>query len=194
VSEAAKKATATPAGAEQDQVIHEYDGIEEYDNNLPLWWLVTFVGTVVFSLGYWIYYESYQSADHPRAEYEKAAAAAKAEQKAAGPVSADALVALSKDPSAVAAGKTTFTTTCAACHNPNGGGNIGPNLTDKFWLHGGKPDQIYNTVTNGVPDKQMPPWGPALGGEKIQQVTAYILTIKNTNVEGGKAPQGDPEE
>jgi cytochrome c oxidase cbb3-type subunit 3 len=185
---------AAPTGSQEDQVIHEYDGIEEYDNNLPLWWLATFVGTVVFAVGYWFAYESYHSFDHPRDEYEKVAAAAKAAQKAAGPVSADALVAMSKDTKAVEAGKVTFTTMCAACHKPDGSGNIGPNLTDANWLHGGKPDQIYKTVSEGVPEKQMPPWGPALGGEKVQQVVAFVLTIKNTNVAGGKAPQGDPEQ
>lgn len=192
MSEDTKKA-ASGSQHEQDQVIHEYDGIEEYDNDLPLWWLVTFIGTAVFAVGYWVVYESYHSFDHPRDEYAKVAAAAKEQKKAAGPVSAAALLAMSKDAKAVEAGKQTFTTTCAACHKADGGGAIGPNLTDSAWIHGGKPDEIYETVSEGMPDKQMPPWGPVLGAEKVQQVVAYVLTIKNTNVAGGKAPQGEPE-
>jgi mono/diheme cytochrome c family protein len=80
---------------------------------------------------------------------------------------------------------------CVACHTANGGGNIGPNLTDNAWIHGGRATQIYRVVLEGVPAKGMVAWGPQLGDERVQSVVAYVLTLRNTNVPGGKAPQGD---
>jgi cytochrome c oxidase cbb3-type subunit 3 len=110
-----------------------------------------------------------------------------------GALPPEALVALSKTPATVDQGKQVFTSTCAACHRADGGGNIGPNLTDDFWLHGGKPQNIWSCVHEGVPSKGMPTWGPQLGDEKVAAVVAYVLTIKGTNVAGGKPPQGDKE-
>ena len=80
---------------------------------------------------------------------------------------------------------------CEACHTANGGGNIGTNLTDNAWIHGGRATQIYRVVLEGVPAKGMVAWGPQLGDERVQSVVAYVLTLRNTNVPGGKAPQGD---
>ena len=73
----------------------------------------------------------------------------------------------------------------------DGGGNIGPNLTDAYWIHGSKPIDIFHTVIDGVPAKGMPTWGPQLGDDRIESVVAYVLSIRDTNVPAGKAPQGD---
>ena len=97
----------------------------------------------------------------------------------------------SPDPAALAAGKESFTTLCAPCHAATGGGAIGPNLTDEYWLYGGAPMEIYKTVKVGVPAKGMPAWGPQIGEAKTQAVTAYVLSIRNSHAPGGKAPQGD---
>ena len=183
------------ADTEKEKIIHEYDGIHEADNDLPRWWLLTFFGTVIFAGGYYLHYSAFKSGLNPGDAYKeesKAAAAAEAERiKSMGTLTPEALVSLSKDQGTVTAGKETFTTTCAACHGPNGGGTIGPNLTDEFWIHGGKPDQIYKSVRDGWVDKGMPAWGQSLGEQKVRQVAAYVYTLKNTNVAGGKAPQGD---
>jgi cytochrome c oxidase cbb3-type subunit 3 len=88
-------------------------------------------------------------------------------------------------------GKQVFVSTCAACHRADGGGNIGPNLTDEFWIHGDKPQDIWSTVHNGIPAKGMPTWGPQIGEAKVASVVAYVLSIRNTNVPNGKAPQGE---
>lgn len=181
---------------EKDVVVHEYDGIEEYDNQLPRWWLGTLYGTMAFAVVYWLGYQTFRALDSPRAQYDKEVAAAKAAElermKASGPVTSELLIAMSKDPKTVEKGKEIFITQCAACHKPDGSGNIGPNLTDNYWLHGSKPEQIYETISKGVLTKGMPPWAPVLGDEKVQQATAFVLSIKNTNVPGGKAPQGEP--
>jgi cytochrome c oxidase cbb3-type subunit 3 len=186
-------ADVRPKEPEQDRVIHEYDGIQEYDNRLPNWWLYTLFGTIVFGFGYWAYYQQLAIGPSPSAEYEAEVAAEKAKLAAAPPVTPDLLAGLAKDPKIVESGKQTFQTTCAACHGPAGGGIIGPNLTDAYWLHGGAPDKIYATVRDGYPAKGMPPWGPALGEDKVRAAVAYVLTIRNTNVPGGKPPQGDEE-
>jgi len=85
------------------------------------------------------------------------------------------------------------TSTCAACHRADGGGVVGPNLTDDFWLHGSAPEKIFRTIATGVPDKGMPAWQPQLGALKTQAVAAYVLTLRGTHAAGGKAPQGERE-
>lgn len=184
-------------GEEQDVVVHEYDGIEEYDNQLPNWWLWTLFGAIAFGVVYWLGYQTFHVLDGPRAAYEKEVAVQRAAEiermKSAGPVTAELLTAMSRDQKTLDTGKAVFTANCVACHRADAGGNIGPNLTDKFWLHGGKPEQVYKTVTEGVPAKGMISWGPILGAEKVQAATAYVLSLKDTNVPGGKAPQGDPD-
>jgi cytochrome c oxidase cbb3-type subunit 3 len=177
------------------KVVHVYDGIEEQDNHLPNWWLYTLYGTCVFALGYWIYFQAYGTGLSPLQSYQREKLAAKRAEAAAlmamGDLDDAKLLEMSKNPAIVAQGAQVFATTCFACHLKNGGGQIGPNLTDEYWLHGGLPTQILTTVRNGVPDKGMLAWGSQIGEEKVRAVTAYVLTIVDTNVAGGKAPQGD---
>jgi cytochrome c oxidase cbb3-type subunit 3 len=174
------------------QVAHTSgDGIEEYDNHLPNWWLYTLFGAVVFAGGYWFYYHVFEKGPSATQAWREEVAAIDARTGNAKPVSAAELVDMSKDAASVAEGKQLFTTTCVACHGPAGGGIVGPNLTDEFWIHGGAPEQIYNTVKNGVPVKGMAAWGPQLGANRVKAVVSYVLTLRNTNVAGGKAPQGE---
>jgi cytochrome c oxidase cbb3-type subunit 3 len=146
-------------------------------------------------VGYWFHYHVGAFGDLPRAEYQaemdRAAAIEAAKIKAAGVMTPEALVTLAKDKGTVAQGKLVFVQTCAACHRPDGGGNVGPNLTDEFWIHGSGAEKIYQTITEGVPAKGMPAWGPQLGIDRVQAVTAYVLTLRGTNVANGKGPQGE---
>jgi cytochrome c oxidase cbb3-type subunit III len=179
----------------ENKVIHEVDGIEEYDNKLPNWWLYTLYGSIIFAAGYWFHYQTSGFGDLPHAEYQlemdKAAAIEAARIKAAGVMTPEALFALSKDKGTVEQGKAVFAATCVACHRVDGGGVVGPNLTDDFWLHGAAPDKVFKTISVGVPDKGMPAWGPQLGPDRTQAVTAYVISLRGTNVANGKAPQGD---
>lgn len=177
-----------------DQVIHEYDGIQEYDNQLPTWWLYTLYGAMVFAVGYWFTYHVFQGADLPMQAYRKEIAAAAEREGKSVVLTSPELVALSKDLTLVKDGEKLFSTTCAACHGPKAGGTIGPNLTDEFWIHGGAPTKIYGTIHDGVLAKGMPAWGAQLGNAQVQSVTAYVLTLRNTNVPGGKVPQGDRDD
>ena len=179
-----------------DRVIHEIDGIQEYDNKLPNWWLYSFYAAIVFSVGYWYWYESGQIGKSPADAYREEMDRALADQASSmnvGEATAESLTQLAKDPTATALGKQVFSSTCAACHRADGGGNVGPNLTDDYWLHGSTPEQIFRTIATGVPDKGMPAWQPQLGALKTQAVAAYVLGLKGTNVAGGKTPQGDRE-
>jgi cytochrome c oxidase cbb3-type subunit 3 len=186
-----------PHEPEENKVIHEVDGIQEYDNKLPNWWLYTLYGTILFGAGYWFHYQTSGFGDNPSAEYridmDKAAAVEAERIKAAGVMTPEALVALSKDKTTLDQGKAVFVATCVACHRADGGGVVGPNLTDDFWLHGAAPDKVLKTITAGIPDKGMPAWGPQLGADRTRAVTAYVISLRGTNVANGKAPQGDRE-
>ncbi len=177
---------------ESDAPVHVYDDdLVEEDNKLPLWWLYTLFGTIVFAACYW--YGEHKLGAWPSREtaHQEEMVAVRLEEAKKGNVSAETIVSLSRTPSSVAKGKEVFLSSCASCHRPDGGGNIGPNLTDDHWIHGKRGDQIYATVRKGIPAKGMPEWGPQLGDEKVLSVSAYVLTLAGTNVPGGKAPQGE---
>ena len=180
----------------ENTIIHEVDGIAEYDNKLPNWWLYTLYGSIAFAAVYWYIYQTAAFQPSPEEAYQEEldrAAAAMAMQIKVGEATPEALVALSKDPNALALGKSVFHATCAACHRTDGGGVVGPNLTDDFWLHGAAPERVFRTIASGVPDKGMPAWQAQLGALKTQAVAAYVLTLRGTNAAGGKAPQGERE-
>ncbi len=165
---------------------HEYDGIREYDNPLPRWWLITFYGTVAFAAVYVPYYH-FGPGLSPVQEYEAELAAAPKE-KTIG--SAD-LAQKVKDPAVIAAGKETFVKLCAACHRPDGGGLVGPNLTDDHWIHGGTAADQIKVVTEGVPEKGMISWKAQLSPEQIVQVVAYVGSLRGSNPPKPKAPEGE---
>lgn len=196
-AEAAPAASApATAVAERDQLLdHNYDGIQEYDNPLPGWWSGVFIACIVFAVFYAIYYH-FGPGNLMMEEY---AADQKAQQelaaKAAGPVlTDDALRALTEDSAAVAAGATVFQTRCIPCHGDKAQGVIGPNLTDEYWIHGGKPTEINHTIRVGVPAKGMISWEKMLSPTEIANVTAFVLTLKGTNPPGAKAPEGEKVE
>ncbi|MDP2341858.1 MAG: cbb3-type cytochrome c oxidase N-terminal domain-containing protein [Deltaproteobacteria bacterium] len=181
--------TTTPDVGE----VHVYDGIEEHDNRLPRWWLMTLWGAIVFAAGYWMFFQTFAIGVGPRAAFDSEMLARhqaeEALEHARGTVDDDDLVALSRDPAALERGRAVFTSTCQACHADRGQGLVGPNLTDSAWLHGNKPTQILAVVADGVVNQGMPAWKPALGADKVKDVAAFLLTLKGTNV-AGKAPQG----
>lgn len=173
-----------------------YDGIQEYDNDLPGWWVYLFYLTIIISAIYvvWVHYGPgllpREKLSKDMAVLEEVRAAAQARMEASRPAKVD-LVALSSDTAALASGKTIFIEKCAACHTETGGGLVGPNLTDAYWIHGGTVTDIKRIVENGVLEKGMLAWKGILKPEEIDDVTAFVWSIRNTNVEGGKAPEGE---
>jgi len=171
---------------------HEYDGIRELDNDLPPWWKYGFYITIVWAVGYFVYYQVMEIGNLQTAEYkqemldgEKQIAA----YKAANPNMVNAeTVELLTDIDALATGKELYNTNCVACHAGNGGGGIGPNLTDNNWIYNGDIKGVFNTVSEGA-ENGMIAWKDILNPEKIQAVSSYVLSMKLA--EGGKEPQGD---
>jgi cytochrome c oxidase cbb3-type subunit 3 len=181
---------------DKDQVLnHDYDGIQEYDNRLPNWWLTILFGSIVFAFAYWFYFQTFRVAPTPEARLQgemARAAEAQLARSAGQELTDDALILMSTIPERVAEGQTVFKQFCVVCHGEMGEGKVGPNLTDGFWLHGAKPLQIHGTVSNGVTEKGMAAWGNQLGPKRVEQVVSYVLTLKGKNVPG-KEPQGEPE-
>ncbi len=177
---------------EHDRLLeHDYDGIHEYDNPLPRWWVYIFAASIVFAVIYAINVGPIGIGKGRIADYEKDMAAFRARHPQGGSAFDAAMLAkLSKDPAALQAGKTVFTTNCAPCHRPDGGGLIGPNLTDKYWLHGGTLPEVYKTVNEGVPAKGMPTWGKVLKPEQVADAAVYVMSLQGTNPPNPKPPQG----
>lgn len=172
---------------EQGEIIHEYDGILEADNELPRWWLGIFFTMIAFAFGYWFVYESWEIAATPSAAYEQELARA-AEQRGAE-VDDGTLEQLAQSDTVVERGRAAYETNCVVCHGSRAEGNIGPNLTDASWLHGGAPSEVYRTVHDGYTPRGMPAWGAVLGASEVQALTAFLLTVRDTNVPG-RAPEG----
>ncbi|MCB0272036.1 MAG: c-type cytochrome [Bdellovibrionales bacterium] len=171
----------------------QYDGIQEYDNDLPKWWVGTFVITVVFSFCYWIYYHNFggQTQEQRFEEKYKQHLAMYEGSSTKEELTDESLFELVSSTNDVSEGQNIYAQNCVVCHAANGGGGIGPNLTDAYWIHGANPVSIFHTVENGVVEKGMLAWKGVLTSKQMQQVVAYVLTLKNTNVAGGKEAQGE---
>ncbi|MBS1809986.1 MAG: c-type cytochrome [Acidobacteria bacterium] len=173
-------------GQDKDTLLkgHDADGILEFDNDMPMWWLIGFIFTVVFAFGYII---QYHMADGPssKQEYEQEVAAFNKSKEPAGAQEQVAIAVLT-DSASLEAGKTIFngsTNTCFTCHRNDLGGMVGPNLTDEFWIHGGDLKAIMTSIKIGYPDKGMQPFGTnaRLSDRQVLQVASFILSMKGSN-------------
>ena len=170
---------------------HNYDGIHELDHPLPSWWLATFYISIVFAVLYSAYYltgigptliEELQISMEI-IDQKKPAEAADADESA--------ILASLHDPVRLKNGAVVFAGKCAACHGDKGQGVIGPNLTDKYWLHGGQPGEIAKVIGDGVLEKGMPPWKAILSPDELVDVSAFVKSLLGTNPPGGKEAQGE---
>jgi len=176
---------------ERDRILgheDEADGIQEYDNPLPDWWIGLFWATIIFGVGYAVHYHFI--ADRSP---EKALAAEIAAAEARWPSQSPAAAQLVLTDDAAERGETVFRTNCVPCHGANLTGGIGPSLVDDEWIHGGSPEAIHATIVNGVPAKGMLAWGPILSAEQINQVAAYVVA-QNARALGRAFPPGDDED
>ena len=189
---------STPLSEEEKILIkgHEYDGIHELDNRMPPWLSFLFVGTVVFGIGYVLYYHAFDFGDLQEAELQNELAMAEV-QKAAyiakkGAGINEENVALLDDPGKIKEGGVIYQEKCAACHAADGGGSVGPNLTDNYWLHGGDIRDVFKIVKYGVPEKGMISWEKQLPPMEMQKVASFILTeLHGSKPAAPKEPQGD---
>ncbi len=177
---------------ERDRVLgheDESDGIQEYDNPLPDWWLGLLWGTIIFAVGYTVHYHFIADRSPQKAlAHELAAAEARWPTPDVG--TGGAAVTLTE--AAAEAGEVIFKQNCVACHGAELKGGIGPSLVDDEWIHGGTPEQIHATIMKGVGAKGMPAWGAILGAEKVSAVTAYVVK-ENAEVLGRPFPPGASE-
>jgi cytochrome c oxidase cbb3-type subunit 3 len=185
-----------PMEKEEDIVLdHNYDGIKELDNTLPPWWVYMFYATIVFAVIYLVRYEVFGDTNQAQ-EYEIAVAEAKvdlAEYKktAKGLVDANT-VELLTEAGDLSAGKAIFTANCIACHKADGGGGIGPNLTDSYWILGGGIKNVFTTLTQGGrAGKGMISWKSELSPLQRAQVASYLLGFEGTTPADPKAAEGD---
>lgn len=175
---------------------HDYDGIKELDNHLPPWWKWLFYGTIGWAGVYMIVYHFSDTLPLMEEEYYNEVAVADEQKKkflANQPkVSVDEnSLTYAKDDAIIAKGKEIYTINCAPCHKNDGGGGIGPNLTDEYWIHGGDVKNVYATVKNGVPEKGMISWSNVLNPEQMRDVSFFIMSLKGSNPPGARGPQGD---
>lgn len=177
------------------QMEHNYDGIKELDNKLPPWWVWGFYLTIFFSAVYlWQYHIAHSK---PLSAEELQIALDKGEEEKAAFLkkSANAVdennVKLLTASADIASGKAVFNTNCKVCHGGGGEGGVGPNLTDKFWIHGGGIKDLFKTIKYGVDGKGMKSWKEDLSPQQIAQVASYIKTLVGTNPPNAKEAQGE---
>jgi cytochrome c oxidase cbb3-type subunit III len=170
---------------------HDADGIRELDNKLPRWWVWLFYFTIMFAAVYLVYYHMLGTGDLMAAQYDK-------EMKIGNAIKAESMgkfekeipsLQPSKDPSVVESGHQTFVKLCAPCHRQDGGGLVGPNLTDDYWIHGPQFTDNVRTIWNGVPEKGMITWKSTLKPKEIYDVASYIYTLRGTHPPNPKPPE-----
>lgn len=177
---------------EELAIEHEYDGIVELDNPIPAWFNVLFYSTVVFGVIYLFTYHVFGWGLNQDQEYEREMALAEVARQeylaqAANLIDENTIeVDLTMAPN----GKAIYIANCAVCHGNEGEGTIGPNLTDRFWVHGGEIQDIFRTVKYGVPDKGMVPWEQTLTPAQIAEVSNYIITLRDTQPANPKPAEG----
>lgn len=170
---------------------HNYDGIQEYDNPLPGWWKLIFWATALFAIPYVIWFHlmgntiaaGYAKEEEAAAKLE--ASRVRLDQSAAG------LLALLADPEHMASGKKLWDVYCIACHLPDGGGVVGPNMTDDHYINVRKIEDIPGVVRDGRLDKGMTPWKGILNENQIAEVSAYVAGLRGTKPAVAKEAQGE---
>ncbi len=191
--------TAQPSSDPDDQQLreHTYDGIQEYDNPMPGWWLWIFYATILFAILYPLGVHVFGLIP----TYQEDLVSGQAEIQALRTAYEEANPTFQADsttfakylgvPEHIEAGKALFQTSCSVCHGKSAEGLIGPNLTDNAWIHGNKNTDLFLVITNGVQKKGMAAWGKILSPEERMQLITFIRSIAGTNPAGAKPAQGE---
>lgn len=187
---------AKPIEEEHEIILdHNYDGIKELDNSLPPWWIYSFYISIAFAAVYLLKYHVFNGDsqyDELAQEYAEAKIAIEEYKKTAKDLVDFNTVELLTEASDLSNGKKIFDTNCVACHKIDGGGGIGPNLTDEYWVLGGGIKNVFKTVSEGGRDgKGMIAWKQNLKPSEIAQVASYVLTFQGTTPAEPKDPEGE---
>jgi cytochrome c oxidase cbb3-type subunit 3 len=191
------KATDSVPVTKEDTVMldHDYDGIKELDNHLPPWWKWLFYFTIGWSAIYLLVYHVFGVFPLMEEEYdieiERAQIALEERMEQGLELIDENTVEFTEVAEDLANGKSIFNRQCASCHRTDGGGQIGPNLTDDYWVHGGSINQIFSTIKYGVPAKGMISWQTMLSPSDMRDVGSYIMTLRGTNPPNPKEPEGE---
>jgi len=184
-----------PLSEEKDLLMeHEYDGIQELDNPTPSWFMFLFYSTIVFAVCYLLIYHVFGIGQLQYDEYKTEVAQADIAKKEYLSKQANRVdettVKLTKDPAVLASGQAIFKQNCVVCHGQHAEGKVGPNLTDDFWLHGNKINDLFKTIKYGVLTKGMLSWEKTLSPKQISDVANYVKSLHGTNPPNPKEPQG----
>ena len=173
---------------------HDYDGIKELDNSLPPWWKYGFYITIgiacIYLLNFHVLGIGLNPTEEYQAEMEKARIAIE-KYEANNKDRIDENNVPMADAAGIEAGRRLFEANCIACHLKDGGGSVGPNLTDNYWIHKGSLNDIYNTIKIGYPDKGMQSWSSQFTAKEISFLAGYIKTLVGTKPAVGKEQQGE---
>lgn len=177
---------------------HDYDGIQEFDYPLPGWWKATFYLGILFGICYIIYYWGFNG---PSLKHEyfvdkvEVLQLREAYLEKLKEFNSELYESYKSSPEMVGHGENLFIQNCAACHREKGAGDIGPNLTDAYWLYAeGTPETIYPFILEGNPDNGMPAWAEMLEQDDLYAITAYIMSIQGYPHKDPKEPQGEKYE
>lgn len=170
---------------------HDADGIQELDNLLPRWWVWLFWGCNLFALGYMLYFHAFSMGELQAAAYVKEARAGENLKNAALAEFESSLGSLkpATEDTILSHGSQLYTTYCAPCHRQDGGGLVGPNLTDDYWIHGPAYQDTLRTIINGVPEKGMLSWRGVLKPNEVQAVASFIYSLRGTTPPNPKLPE-----
>lgn len=171
----------------------DYDGIKELDNNMPPWLKYVFYITIIFAAGYIVAFFIFEDdALIQDKEYAKNVAIAEAKIAEMNTVIIDeTTIRTVYDEASLADGKEIYDKICFVCHGKFGEGLVGPNFTDEYWIHGGRIEDMYKTVIDGIIEKGMISYKDQLSGTQIQNVLSFIISLEGTNPPNQKAAEGE---
>jgi cytochrome c oxidase cbb3-type subunit 3 len=186
---------STPVEREQEIMLdHDYDGIKELDSKIPPWFSWLFILTIIFSIYYMLHYHVFNTGQLMQEEYQEEMSMAALEREAlmkSGALVNEETVTLQTDAADLQAGKEIYDMNCIACHASDGGGIVGPNLTDEYWIHGGGIKNVFKVIKYGVVDKGMVAWQSQLNPNQIQDVASYVVNMQGTTPTSPKQPEGE---
>lgn len=186
---------STPVEREQEIMLdHDYDGIKELDSKIPPWFSWLFILTIIFSIYYMLHYHVFNTGQLMHEEYQEEMSMAALEREAlmkSGALVNEETVTLQTDAADLQAGKEIYDMNCIACHAADGGGIVGPNLTDKYWIHGGGIKNVFKVIKYGVVDKGMVAWQSQLNPNQMQDVASYVVSMQGTTPASPKQPEGE---
>ena len=186
---------STPIEHEEEIMFeHSYDGIRELDSKIPPWFSWLFIITIIFSVYYMLHYHVLGTGDLMYEEYNNEVMAATLEKEAlikSGAFVNEENVTLLTEAADLQTGKEIYDVNCIACHAADGGGIVGPNLTDEYWIHGGGIKNIFKVIKYGIPEKGMIAWQTQLNPNQMQAVASYVMSLEGTTPAAPKQPEGE---